>query len=237
MAEISQVKLPSDECHWTLLMVSKSTWRRYATSHHLGQYWPILKSLYGVTGPLSVNSIYKWCIGGHIYTWTRWVNIIFVSVYVTQWLNTSRPRQMTAISHTTFSHAFPWMKMGEFRLEFRWSLFLGLQLTIFHIGADNGLAPIRRQAIIWTNAGILLTGPLGRNLFKKMHLKMSSLKCWPFCLSLNVLMFRLQSIYKKTHPYPAGKHLKHSHMCSTVPTANQNLLNSKHALTKVKQQL
>ena len=31
-------------------------------------------------------------------------------------------------------------------------------LTI--IGSDNGLSPGRRQAIIWTNAGILLVGPL-----------------------------------------------------------------------------
>ena len=34
-------------------------------------------------------------------------------------------------------------------------------LTI--IGSDNGLSPDRRQAIIWTNAGILLIGPLGTN--------------------------------------------------------------------------
>ena len=27
------------------------------------------------------------------------------------------------------------------------------------IGSDNGLSPGRRQAIIWTNAGILLIGP------------------------------------------------------------------------------
>ena len=32
------------------------------------------------------------------------------------------------------------------------------------IGSDNGLSPVRRQAIIWTNAGILLIGPLGANL-------------------------------------------------------------------------
>ena len=31
------------------------------------------------------------------------------------------------------------------------------------IGSDNGLSPGRRQAIIWTNAGILLFGPLGTN--------------------------------------------------------------------------
>ena len=27
------------------------------------------------------------------------------------------------------------------------------------IGSDNGLSPGRRQAIIWTNAGILFIGP------------------------------------------------------------------------------
>ena len=70
------------------------------------------------------------------------------------------------------------------------------KLTI--IGADNGLSPGRRQAIIWTNVGILLIGPLGTNVneisiqihafsFKKFHLKMSSGKCRPFCLGLNVL--------------------------------------------------
>ena len=66
------------------------------------------------------------------------------------------------------------------------------------IGSDNGLSPGRRQAIIWTNAGILLIGPLGTNFneilieihifsFKKMHLKMLSGKRRPFCLGLNVL--------------------------------------------------
>ena len=69
-------------------------------------------------------------------------------------------------------------------------------LTI--IGSDNGLLPGRRQAITWTNVGILLIGPLGTNFsemlieihkfsFKKIHLKMSSGKWRPFCLGLNVL--------------------------------------------------
>ena len=63
------------------------------------------------------------------------------------------------------------------------------KLTI--IGSDNGLSPGRRQAIIWTNDGFLLIGPLGTNFseilieintfsFKKMHLKMSSGKWRPF---------------------------------------------------------
>ena len=60
------------------------------------------------------------------------------------------------------------------------------------IGPDNGLAPIRRHAIIWTNAGLLLIRTLGTNVseilitiqtfsFKKMHLKISSAKWRPFC--------------------------------------------------------
>ena len=67
------------------------------------------------------------------------------------------------------------------------------KLTI--VGSDNGLSPERRQAIIWTNAGILLIGPLGTNFseilieiqtfsLKKIRLKMSSTK---FRLGLNVL--------------------------------------------------
>ena len=36
-----------------------------------------------------------------------------------------------------------------------------IKLTI--IGSDNGLLPGQRQAIIWTNVGILLIGPLGTN--------------------------------------------------------------------------
>ena len=59
--------------------------------------------------------------------------------------------------------------------------------------------PVRRQAIIWTNTGILLIGHWGTNFsevligihtlsVKKIHLEMSSGKWRPFCLGLNVLM-------------------------------------------------
>ena len=67
------------------------------------------------------------------------------------------------------------------------------------IGSDNGLSPGRRQAIIWTNAGILLIGPIGTNFcenwieiptfsFTKMRLKVSSAKWRSFRLGLNVLI-------------------------------------------------
>ena len=71
------------------------------------------------------------------------------------------------------------------------------KLTI--IGSYNGLSPGRRQAIIWTNAGILLIGSWTTKpkeiliaihifSFKKMHLKMSSGKWQPCCLGLSALM-------------------------------------------------
>ena len=70
------------------------------------------------------------------------------------------------------------------------------KLTI--IGSDNGLSPERRQAIIWTDAGILLIGPFSRNFseilidiqtisLKKIRLKMSSAKWCSFCLGRNEL--------------------------------------------------
>ena len=37
--------------------------------------------------------------------------------------------KMDAISQTTFSSTFSWMKMFEFRLKFHWSLFLWVELT------------------------------------------------------------------------------------------------------------
>ena len=39
--------------------------------------------------------------------------------------------KMDAVSQTTFSNAFSWMKMYEFRLRLHWSLFLRFELTIF----------------------------------------------------------------------------------------------------------
>ena len=61
------------------------------------------------------------------------------------------------------------------------------------IGADNGLSPYQRQAVIWTNAEILLIGHFGTNFseisikilllsFTKMRLKVSSANWRPFCL-------------------------------------------------------
>ena len=90
-------------------------------------------------------------------------------------------------------------------IKCRWQLTLWGRVThicvgnLTNIGSDNGLSPGRRQAIIWTSAGILLIGPLETNfsellieiqtfLFKKKHLKVPSVKLRPFCLGLNELV-------------------------------------------------
>ena len=93
------------------------------------------------------------------------------------------------------------------------------------IGSDNGLSPGRRQAIICTNAVMLLVGPLGTNfieiligiqafLFKKMPLKMSSVKWRPFCLGLNVL--NVHYIINKTpHLYNKRKSISQIPRCTS----------------------
>ena len=67
------------------------------------------------------------------------------------------------------------------------------KLTI--IGSDNGLSPGRRQAITWTNVGILLIGPLGTNFsemlikiqenpFENVVWKMAAILSWPQCVKI-----------------------------------------------------
>ena len=83
------------------------------------------------------------------------------------------------------------------------------KLTI--MGSENGLSPGRRQAIIWTIAGLLLFRPLATNFsenlikihtfsFKKINLKMSSGIWRPFCLGINELM-RQQRLLRLTKSY------------------------------------
>ena len=107
----------------------------------------------------------------------------------TRWLNERQLHDRARASHHTLSNALThWGRVTHICVG---------NLTI--IGSDNGLSPGRRQAITWTNVGILLIGPLGTNFsemlieihafsFRKIHLKMSSGKWRPFCLGLNVLI-------------------------------------------------
>ena len=108
-----------------------------------------------------------------------------------------------------------WLCM-RFRRSKIWKILLTHWGRVTHIGvgnltticSDNGLSPDQRQAIIWTNAGILSIGPLGINFseismeiqtfsFRKMRLKSSSAKWRPSCLGLNVLKtkYHVMTVY------------------------------------------
>ena len=97
-----------------------------------------------------------------------------------------------------------WQNLKDSKIKFpltHWGRVTHIYVSkLFIIGSDNGLSPGRRQAIIWTNAGILLIWPFGTNFseisidihtfsLKKINFKMSSGKWRPFCLGLNVLNF------------------------------------------------
>ena len=83
------------------------------------------------------------------------------------------------------------------------------KLTI--IGSDNGLSPGRRQAVIRTNAGILLIWPIGIHFseisveihtfpFKQMCWKMSSAKWRACCLGLCVICIICDTTSKSYMP-------------------------------------
>ena len=99
------------------------------------------------------------------------------------------------------------------------------------ISSDNGLSPGRRQAIIWNDAGILLIGPLGTNFseilmelqtfsLKKIRLKMSSAKCRPFCLSLNVLRCVWLLMLLRVLRGKKGRNHSDSDTCSDLTEVN-----------------
>ena len=111
------------------------------------------------------------------------------------------PRRIKIVSFNVCARYFVWNFKGT--LLTHWGgvthICVG-NLTI--IGWENGLSSGRCQAIIWTNAGILLIGLSGTNFseifaeiitfsLKKMYLKVSSGKWHPFCLGLNVLTLQM----------------------------------------------
>ena len=118
------------------------------------------------------------------------------------------------------------------------------------IGSDNGLSPGRRQAIIWTNAGILLIGPLGTNFngillemltfsFTKIRLKVSSAKWRPFCLGLIVLS---KTMNKPTKSSPGFTLLRLyynsccgyvSHICSFRLDCFTDAMNKYHEVSNI----
>ena len=107
----------------------------------------------------------------------------------------STPTQLLCISYLSVEKLY------------RWNLYNSLKTVFGILFSDlTNNQKCMCQYIIWTNAGILLIGPIGTNFseisigiqtlsFKKMHLKMSSAKWRPSCLGLNVLMI-LQALVR-----------------------------------------
>ena len=100
------------------------------------------------------------------------------------------------------------------------------------IGPDSGLLPDGCQAIIWINAGILLIRTLGTNFsdilseihlfsFQKMHFKILSAKCRPFCLGLTAIYGNIKMITKTSDNRPQAISPK-----IPQPTTNEISFNS-----------
>ena len=81
---------------------------------------------------------------------------------------------MAAVSQTTLSNAFSWMKMLEFRLRFHWSLFLRVQLTI------TGDKPLSKPMNQWWLVYWRIYASLGLNELRFLHhsdVIMSAMAC------------------------------------------------------------
>ena len=138
------------------------------TSHYLNQWWPIV----------------IWVIGDQ-FQWNLKQNTIKMKMMMTMIMRWHILSKLYTTNQLIVQLTH-WGRVTHICVN-----------KILTIGSDNGSLPDRRQAIIWTSAGILLIGPLGTNCeipieihtfsFKKIHLKMSSAKWLPFCLGLNVL--------------------------------------------------
>ena len=95
--------------------------------------------------------------------------VVLYHQHLTHW-----GRDKMAVILQTSSNVFSWMKMCKLRLRFHWGLLSRVQITIYCcFGLDNGLAPTRWQAIIWTNGGIVYSC-----IFESLSLNELTLKSW-----------------------------------------------------------
>ena len=98
-----------------------SSWHLFPMPASTAQQW--IFGHYGAAVSLSM-------MGDSKNTIKQWHGNAFhiTALFLTHWGRDN----MAAISQTTLSSAFSWMKMFEFRLKFLWNMFLRVQLTIFH---------------------------------------------------------------------------------------------------------
>ena len=102
----------ADQVHWRIYAVSRRD--KFKTLYALCAFDPrmiTLKPFIGTSFSLSLSRLL----------------LPMCHIFLTHWGR----EKMAAVSQTTLSKAFSWMKILEFRFKFHWSLFLRVQLTIF----------------------------------------------------------------------------------------------------------
>ena len=114
------------------------------------------------------------------------------------------------ISQTTFSNAFSWMKICEFRLIFHWSLFLRDQLTIFQhlfrkwLGAGQATSHYLNQwwLVYWRLYASLGLNELMNYGFGDTHMAGKILKYVNECFNTRVCKSLSEIIYVTTTQLP-----------------------------------
>ena len=126
--DVSLVKLPSDDCQWTLLMTSQY-WISYGndlvpsgTSHYLSQSWPRSMSPYGATRPQWFKLCSLYCYHDQSGTKPNLVAKIWPPTLVTiyAWL----PKLVDNVSSKFHHLVNTWLAVG--------SLFKWLPITVSH---------------------------------------------------------------------------------------------------------
>ena len=84
--------------------------------------------------------------------WLKFYWSLFLGVQLTHWC---RARWPPLLQTTIFQVHFLEWKLLNFKWNFTETFSLGSNWQYGSIGSDNGLAPNRRQTIIWSNVGML----------------------------------------------------------------------------------
>ena len=129
--------LPKNSIDDESTLVLVMAWCRQATSHYLSQCWLRSMSPYGIIRPrwMKKRCLYSLpssrCSGGQPAVPGGWLEGRSTDLEnYGKWNTYLDQDKIAVISQTTFSNAFSWMKMYEFRWSFHISLFLRFEWTI-----------------------------------------------------------------------------------------------------------
>ena len=116
------------QCHTNSTRALKCPVNSEINLRYLSPSWPNIKCQINRSGIQIYINLSNQDIAYAITLTDIWEYIFNKTQRLTHW---GRDK-MAVISQTTFSNAFSWMKMYEFRLRVHWSLFLSVQIKILH---------------------------------------------------------------------------------------------------------